>query len=153
MNSFVIKSRRRREFLGGLKFVHWPPTLKKNTALHTLGASEPIGDLSSSSPSKYLELWRVFWPIVKIRSGVVFGAENWKKSGSERGEQDSKLSRFPRFSPRHREKIDRTIFLLNHTAPSGHFELLRSKIGPLRSNLCKIHEKMGRLPPLSQFSR
>ena len=67
-----------------------------------------------------------------------FWVQKPEKSGSERGEQNSKLSRFPRFSPRHHENTDRTLFLLNHTAPSGHFALLRSRIGPFRAKLCRV---------------
>ena len=36
---------------------------------------------------------------MKIRSGVVFGAENENKSGSERGEQDSNCLVFLDFLP------------------------------------------------------
>ena len=100
--------------------------------------AESIGDLSSSSPGELAEVKRFFLPIEKKMSGSIFTGKNWKKSGSERGEQNSKLSHFPRFSPRHREKINRTLFLLKNTAPSGHFELLRSKIGPLVPRVCKI---------------
>ena len=70
-----------------------------------------------------------------------------KKSGSERCLILLEVVSFPRFSPRHREKISRTIFLIKSTAPSGHFELLRSKIGPVVTNLCRVEGKMDPLPP------
>ena len=70
-----------------------------------------------------------------------------KKSGSERCLILLEVVSFPRFSPRHREKINRTIFLKKSRAPSGHFELLSSFKLPLVPKLCTFDQNQGRYPP------
>ena len=111
---------------------------ERNVTLHRFAFNGSILDLSSSIDRKFAELSEKKYLKIQFSFFRWFWVQKPKKSGSERGEQNSKLSRFPRFSPRHREKIDRTLFLLNHTAPSGHFALLRSKIDPLNAKLCRV---------------
>ena len=117
------------------------------STLHTFVTTGPILDLSSS---KWPEGAAFF--IINIVHLVFHDIgekidENETTFGKWDNAQIHKLSHFPRFSPRYREKINRTIFLIKNTASSGHFELLRSKIGPLVTNVCKIEENIGPLPP------